>query len=508
MPESLFSVMLPSVVGGGALWALWTKFRLGGFRQMAEEIIKKAEQEARAIELKMTLEMKEKQVELQREMEQMTKIEWKKLQLKEDKLDSRLNLVEKKLSDTEKREAVLLARKEQIDEEKNRALSLSEKLTAELERVSGLTMQEAKETLLSRLEGEVARQAALLTRRKIKEAEENSEKEAQKIIATAIGRLASTTVSESTVVTVAIPSEELKGRIIGREGRNIRALEKETGVNFVIDDTPGAVVLSCFDPVRRHIAKTALSDLIADGRIHPTRIEEATEKARGKIQKEIREKGEDAALRAGAMGLPPQIIELLGKLAFRTSYGQNVLEHSLEVAHLMGIMASELGLDVKLAKRIGLLHDMGKSLTHEIQGSHALIGHDFALRYGESPLVANGIGCHHNEMPPLSVEGSLCSAADALSASRPGARIEAVSEYIHRIKKLEELCYEFPGIDKAYVVQAGREIRVVVLPSMIDDEGLINLVRDLTKRIESGVDYPGKIKVTAIRETRAVEYAI
>lgn len=515
MSDSFIRFIVPSLLGGAALLALWIKFRLGGIERIAGEIIAKAEREGRSLEMAKQLEMKERQVEQQREIEQFWQLERKKvreeeerLKNREDKLEQRFIGVEKKLSEIEKREALLAARKEQIDEERNKIAILSKDLTQELERISGFTVHEAKEALLKRLESDVSRHAALAARRTIKEAQENADKEAQQIIATAINRLASSTVSESTVATVSIPNEDIKGRIIGREGRNIRALERATGVNFVIDDTPGAVVLSSFDPVRRHIAKVALSDLISDGRIHPTRIEETVLKATGKVQKEISQRGEDAALRAGAMGLHPEILRLLGKLSFRYSYGQNILEHSLEVSHLMGLMASELGLDVKLAKRIGLLHDMGKALTHEIQGTHALIGHDFALKYGESLPTANGIGCHHQEMAPLTVEGSLCSAADALSASRPGARIEAVEEYIKRIKRLEEIAYEFPGIEKAYVLQAGREIRVIVLPSMIDDDGLINLARDLTKRVESALDYPGKIKVTAIRETRAVEYAI
>ena len=308
--------------------------------------------------------------------------------------------------------------------------------------------------------------------------------------------------------TVSIPNDEMKGRIIGREGRNIRSLEQATGVNIIIDDTPGAIVLSGFDPIRLQVAKMALADLVHDGRIHPTRIEEVVEKAKLNIDKIIKKHGEDAALRAGIMNLHPDLIKLLGKLKFRYSYGQNVLDHSLEVAHLMGIMAAELGLDVNLAKRMGLLHDFGKAVSHEIEGPHAIIGHDLALKYGESAEVANGIGCHHGEMPSLTIEASLCSAADAISASRQGARSEFVEEYIKRLKKLEDLAHEFPGVEKAYAMQAGREVRVVVLPDQVDDDGIITLARDLTKRIESELNYPGKIKVTVIREKRIVEYAV
>ena len=300
----------------------------------------------------------------------------------------------------------------------------------------------------------------------------------------------------------------MKGRIIGREGRNIRALERATGINFIIDDTPGAVVLSGFDPIRKQIAKMALTELVQDGRIHPTRIEEVVEKSTVQIQKQIKQYGEDAALRAGAMNLHPELIYLLGKLKFRYSYGQNVLDHSIEVSYLMGLMAAEMGLDIRLAKRIGLLHDIGKAVTHEIEGSHAIIGHDLAIKYGETKEVANGIGCHHHEMPPFTVEADLCSPADAISASREGARIEAIEEYIKRLKKLEDMALEFPGVEKAYAMQAGREIRIVVIPDQVDDAGVISLARTLTKRIEQELSYPGKIKVTVIREKRIVEYAV
>ena len=386
--------------------------------------------------------------------------------------------------------------------------SLQAKLLVQLEQTAGLSAAEAKDVLLKNITNEVKNDAANLIRRTISEAREESEKEASKIIATAINRLAVPCVSEATVNTVAIPNEEMKGRIIGREGRNVRALERATGINFVIDDTPNAVVLSGFDPVRMQIAKMALTDLVQDGRIHPTHIEEAVERAKLNVQKLIKKYGEDAALRAGAMNLHPEIITLLGKLKFRFSYGQNILDHSLEVSHLMGMMAAELGLDIRVAKRIGLLHDMGKAVSHEIEGSHAIIGHDLALKYGETKDVANGIGCHHGEIEPITVEGSLCNPADAISASRHGARSEPVEEYVKRLKRLEDMACEFAGVEKAYAMQAGREIRVVVLPDEVDDDGVLNLARNLTKRIEQDLRYPGKIKVTVIREKRIVEYAV
>lgn len=503
-----FGIGLLSLLG-------YHRYKIGGYTTLAEKILSRAEQEASTLKKTSELALKQNQLDQQRELEQVWQIERKKIQreeerfkLREEKLESRMNLIEKKLSDIEKREAVLIGRKAQIDEEKKLIAEKHAQLTKQLEQASGLSAQEAKDLLMERITSEVKVEAANLIRRIKKEAEEDAEREASQIIATAINRMAVHCASETTVQTVAIPNEEMKGRIIGREGRNIRALERETGVNFVIDDTPGAIVLSGFDPIRLHVAKTALHELVTDGRIHPTRIEEAVIKAKQMTLKQIKQYGEDAALRVGAMNLHPEIIMLVGKLKFRYSYGQNVLDHSLEVSHLMGLMAAELGLDVRLAKRIGLLHDMGKAVSHEIEGTHAIIGHDLALKFGESKEVANGIGCHHHEMEATTIEASLCSAADAISASRPGARIEAVEEYIKRLKKLEDIAFEFPGVDKAYAMQAGREIRIAVLPDMIDDAGVINLARDLTKRIEKELSYPGKIKVTVIREKRAIEYAV
>jgi ribonucrease Y len=501
-------------IGSASLW-LYNKIRFGGFRHMANDILKSAETQAEVLKKAAQLAVKQSHVDQQKELEEIWQIERRKilrederLKEREDKLERRMNLVEKKLSDIDKREAILIARREQLEQEKKTVAQLQSQLHQELEHASGLTTAEAKDHLIGKLKEEIKTEAANLIRKTKKEAEEDSEKIAVKIISTAINRMASQCVSEATINTVAIPNEEMKGRIIGREGRNIRTLERLTGVNFIIDETPGAVVLSGFDPIRMHIAKMALSELIKDGRIHPTRIEEAIDKAKLNIQKEIKHHGEDAALRIGAVNLHPDIIQLLGKLKYRYSYGQNVLDHSLEVSHLMGIMAAELGLDIRLAKRIGLLHDMGKAVSHEVEGTHAIIGHDFALKYGESKEVANGIGCHHFEMEPITVEASLCSAADAISASRPGARTESVDEYIKRLRHLEDLAYDFPGVEKAYAMQAGREVRIVVLPDMIDDDGIVNLARDLTKRIENELSYPGKIKVTVIREKRVVEFAV
>lgn len=510
----LLALMAGSAAGAVGFW-FYHRSKVGSYQKLAQEILRKAETDGDTLRKATELAMKQNQIEQQRELEQAWNVEKKKFQrederlkVREDKLESRMNLVEKKLQDIEKREAIMAARKAELEEGKRRVSETQSLLVQELEKASGLSASEAKEILINKITNDVKTDAANLIRRTKKEAEENAEREASTIIATAINRLAVSCVSDVTVNTVPLPNDEIKGRIIGREGRNIRALERATGVNFIIDDTPGVVVLSGFDPVRMHVAKIALTELLADGRIHPTRIEEIVEKTQANVSKQIKMYGEDASLRAGAMNLHPEIVTLLGKLKFRYSYGQNVLEHSLEVCHLMGMMAAELGLDVRMAKRIGLLHDMGKAVTHEMEGSHAIIGHDLALRYGESKEVANGIGCHHQEMEPTTVEGSLCSAADSVSASRPGARIEAVEEYVKRLKKLEDIAQEFNGVEKAYAMQAGREVRIVVLPDVVDDDGIVNLARSLTKRIEEELSYPGKIKVTVIREKRVVEYAV
>lgn len=503
-----------SGLGAVGLWAI-QRYKLIHFKQIAEEIIKKAELDSDALKKTAELTLKQNVLEQQRELELQWQTEKRKaqreedrLKQREDKLEGRMNLVDKKLSDLEKREAHLTAQQTQLENEKKSIGITQAKLIEQLEKAAGFSINEAKEHLIAQITNDVRTEAAHLIRRTKKEAEEEAENEANKIIATAINRLAVRCVSEATVNTVAIPNDEMKGRIIGREGRNIRALERATGINFIIDDTPNAVVLSGFDPIRMHIAKSTLTELLKDGRIHPTRIEEVVEKTKQDMQKLIKQYGEDAALRAGTMNLHPELIMLVGKLKFRYSYGQNILDHSLEVSHLMGIMAAELGLNVRLARRIGLLHDFGKAVSHEMEGSHAIIGHDLALKYGENKAVANGIGCHHYEMEAATIEGSLCSAADAISASRQGARSEPVEEYVTRLKKLEDLALEMSGVEKAYAMQAGREVRVIVVPELVDDDGVEAMAKELTQRIEKNLSYPGKIKVTIIREKRFVEYAV
>ena len=511
---SLWIFVIGLICGSSCIF-IYHRIKHGTYKKLRLSILQSAERDAEQLKANAEFERKQKFLDHLKQLEEEAQAERRKIQKeenrliqKEDKIEAKMNVLEKKLSQAEKQEAKLHSELTKFDE-MQKAFKIEEAaLRKRLEETARLSSSEAKQFLLNELEKEVEIESAHFIRKRKKEAEESAEREVQRILATAINRLAVPCVSESSVNVVNLPNDEMKGRIIGKEGRNIRTLERATGVTFIIDDTPGAIVLSAFDPIRLGVAKQALTELITDGRIHPTRIEEAVEKAKNSVEKKIKEYGEDAAFRTGQTGLHPEIIQLLGKLKFRYSFGQNILEHSLEVSHLMGIIAAELHLDVHLAKRIGLLHDVGKAVSHEIQGTHAMIGHDLALKYGETQEVAIGIGCHHNEMEPSTIEASFCGAADAISASRPGARIEAVSEYIKRIQRLEQMAREFPGVDRAYAMQAGRELCIVVLPDMLDDAGSAALAKNLTKRIEKELHYTGKIKVTVIREKRAVAYAL
>lgn len=384
---------------------------------------------------------------------------------------------------------------------------LYNKQVEELERLSGLTSDEAKDLLLNDIKKEIAHESAIMIKEMESKAREESEKKAREIISCAIQKCAADHVAESTVTVVTLPNDEMKGRIIGREGRNIRTLETLTGIDLIIDDTPEAVVLSGFDPIRREVARITLEKLIVDGRIHPARIEEMVEKAKKEVDNVIREEGEQAAFETGIHGLHPELIKLLGRLKYRTSYGQNVLRHSIEVAHLAGVMAAELGADIKIAKRAGLLHDIGKAVDHEVEGPHVDIGVDLARRYKESREILHAIAAHHGDTEPQTVEAVLVQAADAISAARPGARRETLEAYIKRLEKLEEIANSFDGIEKSYAIQAGRELRIMVKPEDIRDDEIIHTAREIVKRIESELDYPGQIKVNVIRETRSVEYA-
>ena len=457
-----------------------------------KEALLEAKEEIHKLRTDVEKEQRDRRVELQR-ME-------RRILQKEEHLDKKLDTLEKKEETLQRKEHEANAYREKIQ-------GLYDKQMAELERISGMTFEEAKNMLLSNVEQEIKHETAVMVKELEQQAKEDAEKNAREIIAGAIQRCAADHVAESTVSVVALPNDEMKGRIIGREGRNIRALETLTGIDLIIDDTPEAVILSGFDPIRREVARIALEKLIVDGRIHPARIEEMVGTARKEVDQTIKDAGEQATFEADVHGLHPEIIRILGRLKYRTSYGQNVLKHSIEVSHLAGMMAAELGCDVALAKRGGLLHDLGKALDHDMEGSHVQIGIDVAKKYHESAAVQNCIGAHHGDEEFKSVEAVLVAAADAISAARPGARRETLENYLKRLTKLEEIAESFDGVEKCFAIQAGREIRVMVKPDKVDEAEATLLVRNIVKRIEAELEYPGQIKVVIIRETRVVDYA-
>jgi ribonuclease Y len=453
------------------------------------------------------LEAKEEIHRLRTESERENRDRRNEIQKLERRILNKEETLDRKSESIERKEELIIKKNRQLEEKELAITELYEKQLMELERLSGLTSEEAKELLLDDIRKEISHESAVMIKEMEYEAKQEADKKAREIISTAIQRCAADHVAETTVTVVSLPNDEMKGRIIGREGRNIRALETLTGIDLIIDDTPEAVVLSGFDPIRREIARIALEKLIVDGRIHPARIEEMVEKARKEVDNTVREEGEQAAFDVGIHGLHPEIIKLLGRLKYRTSYGQNVLKHSIEVSHLAGIMASELGADVKIAKRAGLLHDLGKAVDHEVEGPHVDIGVDLARRYKESKEVLHAIAAHHGDIEPTTVEAVLVQAADAISAARPGARRETLEAYIKRLEKLEEIANSIEGVDKSFAIQAGREIRIMVKPEEIDESQTIHTAREIVKKIESELDYPGQIKVNVIRETRAIEYA-
>ena len=473
----------------------------------ANDLVEKAKREAEATKKEAILEAKEEVHRLRNDLDRDSRERRNEIQRLERRILQREESLDKKSDLLENKEETINKRLQEIDQMEENVQQLYVKRREELERISTLTSEEAKEILLGEVRKEVSHDAALMIKDIESKAKEEADKKAREIITTAIQRCAADHVSESTVHVVALPNDEMKGRIIGREGRNIRTLETLTGVDLIIDDTPEAVILSSFDPIRREVARIALEKLIVDGRIHPARIEEMVERAKKDVENDIKEEGEQATLETGVHGLHPEIIRLLGRLKYRTSYGQNVLKHSIEVAYLASVMASELGLDVNLAKRAGLLHDIGKAIDQEQEGPHALIGGDFAKKYHESPLVVNAIAAHHGDVEMMSLEAVLVQAADAISAARPGARRETLEAYIKRLEKLEEIANSYEGVDKSYAIQAGREIRIMVKPEQLDDAGSIELARDLAKSVEEQLEYPGQIKINVIREIRAVDFA-
>ncbi len=481
--------------------------KIASAEEAARKIVDEAERTGEARKKEALVEAKEEIHRLRVEMEREGKERRGELQRLERRLVQKEENLDRKMDAVEKKEEVLGRKEGEVERVQEKINAVYEKQLAELERLSGMSSEEARTLLLARAQEEIRHETAIMIKELEQQAKEEADKKAREIVSAAIQRCAADHVAETTVSVVALPNDEMKGRIIGREGRNIRTLETLTGIDLIIDDTPEAVILSGFDPVRREVARLALEKLITDGRIHPARIEEMVEKAQKEVEQRIKEAGEQATFETGVHGLHPEIIRLLGRLKYRTSYGQNVLKHSIEVSHLAGVMAAELGVDVMLAKRAGLLHDLGKAVDHEMEGSHVTIGGDLAKKYRESPEVVNSILAHHGDEEPRTVQAVLVAAADAISAARPGARRESLESYLKRLSRLEEIAESFEGVEKSFAIQAGREVRIMVKPEKIDDLASVRLVRDIVKRIENELEYPGQIKVTVIREVRAVEYA-
>mgnify|MGYP000557266429 CR=1 FL=1 len=503
----VIAVGVVAFLAGYVLRKLVAESKIRSAEEEAKRILLDAQREADAKRKEALLEAKDEAIRIKREAEREIREQRADLQRLERRLSQREEALERRAEQLERRERALQQQEQELTGRAEEVAALIAQQRQVLEEIAGLTSEEAKQRLLAQVEAEAREEAFARIRKIEREAREEAERRAREILALAIQRTAADHTAEVTVSVVPLPTEEMKGRIIGREGRNIRTLEALTGVDLIIDDTPEAVTLSSFDPVRREIAKIALEKLMADGRIHPARIEEVVEKAQQELDQRIQEEGERAAFEAGVHGLHPEEIKLLGRLRFRTSYGQNVLQHSVEVALLAGELAAQLGADVQMARRAGLLHDIGKALTHEVQGTHTQIGVDIARRYHEPPQVINAILYHHGEEEAKYVESVLVAAADAISGSRPGARKESVEAYIQRLKALEQLAQSFPGVEKAYAIQAGREIRVIVRSQEVDDLTAYRIAQDMARKIEQDLEYPGQIKVTVLRETRIIEYA-
>jgi len=481
--------------------------KIGTAEEKARNIIDEALKTAETKKREALLEAKEESLKTKNELEKETRERRNELQKYEKRVLAKEESVDRKADVIERKEAEYTAKEAELRKKEKKVDELHDQGVQELERISGLTSEQAKDYLLKSVEDEVKIDTAKLYKELESKAKEDAAKKAKEYVVTAIQKCAVDHVSETTISVVQLPSDEMKGRIIGREGRNIRTLETLTGVDLIIDDTPEAVVLSAFDPIRREVARIALEKLIVDGRIHPARIEEMVEKAQREVESMIREEGENAALEVGVHGIHPELIRLLGRMKFRSSYGQNALKHSIEVAQLSGLLAAEVGTDVRMAKRAGLLHDIGKSIDHEVEGSHIQIGVDLCRKYKESALVINAVEAHHGDVEPESLIACIVQAADAISAARPGARRETLETYTNRLKQLEDITNSFKGVDKSFAIQAGREVRIMVLPDHVNDADMVLLARDISKQIEAELEYPGQIKVNVIRESRVVDYA-
>ena len=484
-----------------------TEAKIGNADEKAREIIDEAVKTAETKKREAMLEAKEESIRVKNDLDKEVKERRAEIGRSERRIVQKEENLDKKLEAIEKREAGFAAKEEEINRQKAQVAKLNEERVKELERISGLTSEQAKDYLLKTVEEDVKIDTAKLIKEMEHKAKEEADKKAKEYVVTAIQKCAADHVAETTISVVQLPNDEMKGRIIGREGRNIRTLETLTGVDLIIDDTPEAVILSGFDPIRREVARIALEKLIVDGRIHPARIEEMVEKAQKEVETMIREEGESATLEVGVHGIHPELVRLLGRMKFRTSYGQNALKHSIEVAQLSGLLAAEIGVDVRTAKRAGLLHDIGKSVDHDMEGSHIQIGVDLCRKYKESPIIINAVEAHHGDVEPESLIACIIQAADTISAARPGARRETLETYSNRLKQLEDISNGFKGVEKSFAIQAGREIRIMVVPEQISDADMVLLARDISKQIEAELEYPGQIKVNVIRESRVTDYA-
>lgn len=510
----VITIMITLVVAIPLTWLGATTYRkkiveakIGSAEEKAREIIDEGLKTAEAKKREALLEAKEESIKVKNELDKETRERRAEIQRYEKRVLNKEEVVDRKAEIIEKKESSLAAKESALEKQKSEVSELHQKRLQELERISGLTSEQAKDYLLKSVEDEVKHETAIMVKEMEARAKEDAGKKAKEYVVNAIQKCAADHVAETTISVVQLPNDEMKGRIIGREGRNIRTLETMTGVDLIIDDTPEAVILSSFDPIRREVARIALEKLIVDGRIHPARIEEMVEKAQKEVEVMMREEGEAATLEVGVHGIHPELVRLLGKMKFRTSYGQNALKHSIEVAQLCGLLAGEIGVDIRMAKRAGLLHDIGKSVDHEMEGSHIEIGVDLCRKYKESPVVINAVESHHGDVEPETLIACIVQAADTISAARPGARRETLDSYTTRLKQLEDISNGFKGVDKTFAIQAGREIRVMVVPEQVSDADMILMARDISKQIESELEYPGQIKVNVIRESRAVDYA-